>query len=66
LDASCLAPPATKPEESAGNLIPLLFGLAPGGVYLASRSPGSWCALTAPLHPCRAPGGEKAFPTACL
>ena len=29
----------------------LLFGLAPGGVCLADRSPGRWCALTAPFHP---------------
>ena len=28
-----------------------LFGLAPDGVYLASRSPGCWWALTPPLHP---------------
>ena len=28
-----------------------LFGLAPGGVYLAGWSPNRWCALTAPLHP---------------
>jgi len=41
----------SHPRDSAGNIISLLFGLAPGGVYLASRSPGSWCALTAPLHP---------------
>ncbi len=39
------------PRESAGNVISLLFSLAPGGVYLAGRSPGCWCALTAPLHP---------------
>jgi len=30
-----------------------LFGLAPGGVYLASRSPGCWRALTSPFHLCR-------------
>ena len=28
-----------------------LFGLAPDGVYLASRSPDCWWALTPPLHP---------------
>ena len=50
-------PPITRrfkrhnPEGSAGNIIPSLFGLAPGGVYLASRSPDCWCALTAPFHP---------------
>ena len=42
-----------NPEGSAGSFIPSLFGLAPGGVYLADRSPGRWCALTAPLHPYR-------------
>jgi hypothetical protein len=30
---------------------PPLFGLAPGGVCRASRSPDCWCALTAPFHP---------------
>ena len=39
------------PRDSAGNFISLLFSLASGGVCLASRSPGCWCALTAPLHP---------------
>ncbi len=39
------------PRDSAGNFISLLFSLAPGGVCLADRSPGRWCALTAPLHP---------------
>src|SRR5438874_1035085 len=29
----------------------LLFGLAPGGVYLAGRSPGRRWALTPPFHP---------------
>src|SRR5258708_24025094 len=31
----------------------LLFGLAPGGVYLAGRSPGRRWALTPPFHPYR-------------
>ena len=31
-----------------------LFGLAPGGVWPACVSPHSWCALTAPFHPCPA------------
>ncbi len=31
----------------------LLFGLAPGGVCLAGRSPGRRWALTPPFHPCR-------------
>src|ERR1700687_3011436 len=30
----------------------LLFGLAPGGVCLAGRSPGRRWALTPPFHPC--------------
>jgi len=51
VDASRLTPLATIPEESARNVISLLFGLAPGGVYLADWSPSRWCALTAPLHP---------------
>ena len=28
-----------------------IFGLAPGGVCRASRSPGCWWALTPPFHP---------------
>ncbi len=40
-----------QPGNGAGHSMVPLFGLAPGGVYLASRSPGCWCALTAPLHP---------------
>ena len=32
---------------------PSLFGLAPGGVYLAGRSPGRRWALTPPFHRCR-------------
>jgi len=28
-----------------------LFGLAPGGVYLAIQSPECWWALTSPFHP---------------
>ncbi len=39
------------PEQSASNLILPLFGLAAGGVYQASQSPGFWCALAAPFHP---------------
>ncbi len=35
-----------------------LFGLAPGGVWPASVSPHSWCALTAPFHPCP-PSGRR-------
>jgi len=40
----------TREKQRATAKIPL-FGLAPGGVYLADRSPGRWCALTAPFHP---------------
>ena len=42
-----------QPEREAGHLMSLLFDLAPGGVYQASRSPDFWCALTAPFHPYR-------------
>ena len=42
-----------NPRGSAGNVIPLLFGLAPGGVCLAGRSPGRRWSLTPPLHPYR-------------
>jgi len=41
----------SHPRDSAGNVISLLFSLAPGGVYLAGRSPGPWYAFTVPLHP---------------
>src|SRR5438105_11050191 len=41
------------PEGSASSLIALLFGLAPGGVCLAGRSPGRRWALTPPFHPYR-------------
>ncbi len=51
-----------QPEREAGHLISLLFDLAPGEVCQASppkharrggATAGSWCALTAPFHPCR-------------
>jgi len=48
-----------QPGNGAGHSMVPLFGLAPGGVYLASRSPGCWCALTAPLHPYPALNSEK-------
>lgn len=51
MDPGCPGPLATVPEGKAGHLMSLLFGLAPGGVCLADRSPGRWCALTAPFHP---------------
>src|SRR5438477_5896751 len=41
------------PEGSASHLIALLFGLAPGGVCLAGRSPGRRWALAPPFHPYR-------------
>ncbi|KKN00486.1 hypothetical protein LCGC14_1137360 [marine sediment metagenome] len=42
------------PESSAGHAIGLLFGLAPGGVYLRRELlPATRCALTAPFHPYR-------------
>src|SRR5581483_1541903 len=44
-----------KPEDSASSLTVLLFGLAPGGVCLAGRSPGRRWALTPPFHPYRRP-----------
>ena len=45
-------PPPLAANPRAGRApFALLFGLAPGGVCLADRSPGRWCALTAPLHP---------------
>ena len=73
-DAGCPAPPATatrglgeqpdhRPRLSAtavprwGNA--LLFGLAPGGVCLAGRSPGRRWALTPPFHPYRPLPREK-------
>jgi hypothetical protein len=46
----------TRPGQPPGRVaaaVRPLFDLAPGGVYLAGRSPGRWCALTAPFHPCR-------------
>ena len=41
-----------QPEGRAGHSMPLLFGLAPGGVCQAGQSPDRWCALTAPFHRC--------------
>ncbi len=52
-----------NPEGSAGRIIPSLFGLAPRGVYQASQSPDCWCALTAPFHPYRLPGGFLFYDT---
>lgn len=39
------------PGGETGRFYASLFGLAPGGVYLAAQSPERRCALTAPLHP---------------
>ncbi len=48
----CSSDQATYPGFMTGRTSPHpLFGLAPGGVYRADRSPGRWCALTAPFHP---------------
>jgi len=51
--AGCPTALATHPEGQRAASYPSLFGLAPCGVYQASQSPGCWCALTAPFHPCR-------------
>src|SRR5665811_1297712 len=45
------APRAAYPRAGRATRISLLFGLAPGGVYLADVSPRLRCALTAPFHP---------------
>jgi len=53
--ASC-GPPGNSAGPASGPRVAAvcpLFDLAPGGVYLAGRSPGRWCALTAPFHPYR-------------
>jgi hypothetical protein len=63
-DAHCCAPDATNPSGEAKTLLaarviadapsrPLLFGLAPGGVYPAAPLPDARCAFTAPFHPYR-------------
>src|SRR2546425_12045228 len=39
------------PRTGRASRIVLLFGLAPGGVYRASRSPGCWWALTRTISP---------------
>jgi len=39
------------PRTDRASRIVLLFGLAPGGVYRASRSPGCWWALTRTISP---------------
>src|SRR5207302_8864685 len=42
--------PGTWGEQPLGRRASSLFGLAPGGVYLAGRSPGRRWALTPPFH----------------
>ena len=44
---------AVPDEQPGGACTEALLGLAPGGVYLASRSPGCRWALTPPFHLCR-------------
>lgn len=52
LSRSRLSPALKRPyPRVSGQPHPLLFGLAPGGVCLACRSPDSWWALTPPFHP---------------
>ncbi len=51
------SPPCSSdlPGNDAGRVMVPLFGLAPGGVCLATRRcPRVRCALTAPFHPCHA------------
>jgi len=55
------APRATYPRAGRATRNALLFGLAPGGVYLADVSPRLRCALTAPFHP-YPPAPRKLFP----
>ena len=49
-DTGYPAPLAVYPGIGGPPHLPLR-DLAPGGVCRAGRSPGRWCALTAPLHP---------------
>ncbi len=42
------------PGSRAGRAYGTLFGLAPSGVCRTGLLPDSWCALTAPFHPCHA------------
>ena len=42
------------PGSCAGRANGTLFGLAPSGVCRTGLLPDSWCALTAPFHPCHA------------
>ena len=57
LDAGCPAPRAVYPGPGTSSpwtpRRPPLFDLAPGGVYLAGRSPDRRWALTPPFHRCR-------------
>src|SRR6202011_4482482 len=64
-DAGCPAPPAARPgtwgEQPWTANRPSLFGLAPGGVYLAGRSPDRRWALTPPFHRCRGLAAALSF-----
>ena len=57
LDAGCPAPRAVYPGPGTSSpwtpRRPPLFDLAPGGVYLAGRSPDRRWALPPPFHRCR-------------
>ncbi len=48
---SCRRPGTRRAASSS------LLGVAPGGACRADPSPGRWCALTAPFHPCLRPRG---------
>ena len=56
LGASSPIRSSNLPGPDAGSAMRSLFGLAPGGVCRAGLLPDSRCALTAPFHPCHAPG----------
>ena len=54
------------PGGGPGRAMASLFGLAPGGVCSAGRSPDRWCALTAPSHPYRRPHTEGRTGRRCV
>ena len=47
------------PVSRAGRAYGHLFGLASSGVCRTGLLPDSWCALTAPFHPCLIPCTRK-------
>ena len=59
LPADSGGPPSTYAQSGPGP--PL--DLAPGGVYLAARSPGRWWSLTPPFHPYRS---ARTRPAVCF